>query len=68
MAIGGDRAYFFYSSSGDEPMSPLEEFLDVDGELLAAIRQFATLSEAEAWAVADARQRHAVLATEDTRA
>ena len=69
IARGADRAYFFYSSSCDEPMCPPEDFVDpIDGELLSAVRQFDTLSEAEAWASADARPRHSMLATEDTRA
>jgi len=38
--------------------SPPEEFVNpFNGELLSPIRQFDTLSEAEAWAVAHARQR-----------
>ena len=69
IARGADRAYFFYPSSCDESMCAPEDFVDpLDGELLLAIRQFDTLSEAEAWAVGDARQRHLMLATEDTRA
>jgi hypothetical protein len=49
-------------------MPPIEEFVDLDGELLAGIFQFDTLSEAEAWALADARQPQVMLATENTRA
>ena len=37
IAIGADRAYFFYSSPSDVPISPVEEFVDLDGELLAGI-------------------------------